>query len=145
MLLARGARHHIFSAMAMRDRDLVQTLVEQDPGCLLRRRSRFENMQTPVHAAFAPPDGLGFLGGQPDDAMLVTRLSPMLSVVDMRATVRWYRAMGSTVADEYEDSGELLFARVVLGKSSIHARTGRKPVTAERQAVVLHRSRRSTL
>jgi len=70
LLLARGARHHIFSAMALRDRDLVQALVEEDPDCLLRRRSRFENEQTPVHAAFAAPDGIGFLSGRPDHAML---------------------------------------------------------------------------
>jgi ankyrin repeat protein len=70
LLLERGARHHVFSAIALRDRDLVQTLVEENPDCLLRRRSRFENMHTPVHAAFAPPEGLGFLAGQPDYAML---------------------------------------------------------------------------
>ena len=181
LLLERGARHHIFSAMALRDRDLVRILVEQDPAALLRRRSRFENMHTPVHAAFAPPDGLGFLAGQPDYGMLellidlgadieapddrgrtplavalmrgdheairllraagakdpaapvsqpgqstdalraaaasVTGLSPMLSVPDMRATVRWYQSIGFTVADEYEDSGQLVFARLVFGKA----------------------------
>jgi hypothetical protein len=41
LLLERGARHHIFSAMALGDLDLVETLVEQDPDCLSRRRSRF--------------------------------------------------------------------------------------------------------
>jgi ankyrin repeat protein/catechol 2,3-dioxygenase-like lactoylglutathione lyase family enzyme len=70
LLLERGARHHIFSAMALGDRDLVQKLVEEDPGCLERRRSRFESGQTPLHAAFAPPDGLGFLAGKPDYLML---------------------------------------------------------------------------
>lgn len=70
LLLERGARHHIFSAMALRDRDLVQKLVEEEPDCLLRRRSRFESRQTPLHAAFAPPDGQGFLAGTPDHAML---------------------------------------------------------------------------
>jgi len=70
LLLERGARHHIFSAMALGDRELVQRLVEEDPDCLLRRRSRFENGQTPLHAAFAPPDGVGFLAGKPDYAML---------------------------------------------------------------------------
>jgi ankyrin repeat protein len=191
LLLERGARHHIFSAMALRDRDLVQKLVEEDPECLLRRRSRFENMQTPVHAAFAPPDGLGFLAGQPDYAMLellvdlgadidaaddrgrtplavalmrsdhdamrllraagakepapsvmqsapspdalraaassVRKLSPMLSVPDMRATVRWYQSNGFTLADEYEDSGELVFARLTFGKSEFTLGPGGNP------------------
>ena len=67
LLIAHGARHHIFSAIAMRDPDLVTHLVRDDPSSLLRRRSRFENHQTPVHAAFAPADGLG---GTPDYAML---------------------------------------------------------------------------
>jgi len=70
LLLERGARHHIFSAMGLNDLDLVETLVEADPDCLLRRRSRFENGHTPVHAAFAPPDGVGFLCGRPNYAML---------------------------------------------------------------------------
>ena len=48
------ARHHIFSAIALGDLDLVG-LVEAHPDCLLRRRSRFENEQTPLHAAFARP------------------------------------------------------------------------------------------
>jgi ankyrin repeat protein len=70
LLIERGARHHIFSAMALRDRDLVQHLVEENPDALTRRRSRFENGHTPVHAAFAPPNGLGWLAGTPDYAML---------------------------------------------------------------------------
>jgi ankyrin repeat protein/catechol 2,3-dioxygenase-like lactoylglutathione lyase family enzyme len=70
VLLERGARHHIFSAMALGNPDLVEKLVEENPDCLLRRRSRFESGQTPLHAAFAPPDGLGFLSGNPDYAML---------------------------------------------------------------------------
>src|SRR5262249_8664499 len=70
LLLERGAHHHIFSAIALRDRDLVQQLIEENPDCLLRRRSRFEDGHTPLHAAFASPDGLGFLAGQLDYAML---------------------------------------------------------------------------
>lgn len=70
LLLERGAKHHIFSAMARRDRELVERLVEEDPEALSRRRSRFEAGQSAVHAAFAPPDGLGFLAGSPDYEML---------------------------------------------------------------------------
>jgi len=191
LLLERGARHHIFSAMALRDRDLVQKLVEEDPDCLLRRRSRFENMQTPVHAAFAPPDGLGFLAGRPDYGMLellielgaeieatddkgrtplavallrgdheairllraagakeptppreepggstevmssqansVKRISPMFAVRDMRATVQWYQSLGFTLSDEYEDSGEMVFARLTLGNGEFTLGPGGNP------------------
>jgi ankyrin repeat protein/catechol 2,3-dioxygenase-like lactoylglutathione lyase family enzyme len=178
LLLDRGARHHVFSAMALGDRDLVQRLVERDADCLLRRRSKFENRQTPVHFAFAPPDGLALLPCQPDYAMLallielgadleatddrgrtplavallrhddeaarllraagakeppevdmkttarqgmaaaaksVKEAAPMFRVPDVRATVEWYRAIGFTVHDEYEDSGELVYARMTFG------------------------------
>ena len=183
LLLARGARHHIFSAMALGDVGLVERLVDEDPQCLARRRSRFESGQTPVHAAFAPPDGLGYLRGKPDYAMLqrlielgadleaaddngrtplaiamlrgdreaarlleaggakvlaapdqhtapfpdqmaatapsVKKATPMFSVRDMRATVRWYEAIGFAVHDRYEDGGELMFARLSLGDGEL--------------------------
>jgi ankyrin repeat protein len=191
LLLERGARHHIFSAMALRDRDLVQALVEENTDCLLRRRSRFENAQTPVHAAFAPPDGLGFLAGRPDYSMLellielgadleatddrartplavallrgdheaihllrtagakepptpseeqrpsaedmiaaaksVKKISPMFAVRDVRATVRWYQSIGFTLLDEYEDSGELVFARLAFGNGEFTLGPGGSP------------------
>jgi uncharacterized glyoxalase superfamily protein PhnB len=182
LLLARGARHHIFSAMAVRDYGLVRQLVSEDPGRLNRRRSRFESGHLPLHATIAPPDGLGFLAGEPDHAMLqllvdlgadvegrdgrgrtplalailrgdaeamrilraagahepaprpapenwrtavtnaaqsIVRLTPMLRVRDMRATVRWYQSAGFAVADQYEDGGEPVFARLTLGAAEI--------------------------
>ena len=191
LLLERGARHHIFSAMALRDRDLVEKLAEEDRDCLLRRRSCFENRQTPVHAAFAPPDGLGFLAGRPDYGMLellielgaeieatddkgrtplavallrgdheairllraagakeppppreesggstadmrfrassVKKISPMFAVRDMRATVRWYQLLGFTLSDEYEDSGDLVFARLTFGNGEFTLGPGKNP------------------
>jgi ankyrin repeat protein len=61
LLLERGARHHVFSAIAVQDAELIQKLVEENPDALSRRLSRFENGQTPLHYVIAPPDGL--LGG----------------------------------------------------------------------------------
>ncbi len=51
LLIERGARHHIFSAIEIGDLDLIQTLVEQNPEALDRRLSRFEHGQTPLHLA----------------------------------------------------------------------------------------------
>jgi hypothetical protein len=51
LLLERGARHHIFSAMSVGDLDLVQKLVEENPDALDRRMSRFEHGFTPLHFA----------------------------------------------------------------------------------------------
>ena len=192
LLLQRGARHHIFSAMALGDRDLVQRLAEEDPDCLLRRRSRFENEQTAVHAAFAPPDGLGYLAGGPDYGMLallielgadleatddkgrtplalallrgdqeairllraagaqepsapsarteadeksglaaaaasVRMSAPSFAVRDTRATVRWYQSIGFTLADAYEDAGELVWARLTFGKGEFTLGPGGNP------------------
>jgi ankyrin repeat protein/uncharacterized glyoxalase superfamily protein PhnB len=51
LLIERGARHHIFSAIAIGELDLIQKLVEQNPEALDRRMSRFEHGQTPLHFA----------------------------------------------------------------------------------------------
>jgi ankyrin repeat protein/catechol 2,3-dioxygenase-like lactoylglutathione lyase family enzyme len=61
LLLERGARHHVFSAIASQDADAIQKLVEENPDALSRRMSRFEGGQSAVHYVIAPPDGL--LGG----------------------------------------------------------------------------------
>jgi ankyrin repeat protein len=51
ILLSHGARHHIFSAIAMNLADEVRRLVRDDPSQLSRRMSRNENNQTPLHFA----------------------------------------------------------------------------------------------
>jgi ankyrin repeat protein len=179
LLLTRGARHHIFSAMALARLDLVETMASADPSLLRRRRSRFENEQTPLHAAVAPPDGLGWIGGSPQPDLLrllitlgadldatdargrtalalamlrgdeeamrlmkqagaseteyeiptspsdgivpaassVRRGVPMVSVPDMRATMRWYESIGFATEDQYEDGGEVRFAKLTFGDS----------------------------
>jgi ankyrin repeat protein len=61
LLLERGARHHVFSAIASQDSDALQRLVEENPEALARRMSRFESGQTALHYVIAPPDAL--LGG----------------------------------------------------------------------------------
>ncbi len=51
LLLERGARHHIFSAICVGDLHLIQRLVEENPAALDRRMSRFEHGQTSLHFA----------------------------------------------------------------------------------------------
>lgn len=51
LLVIRGARHHIFSAIAMRLPDEVRRLVAADPAMLNRRQSRNEDNQPPLHFA----------------------------------------------------------------------------------------------
>ncbi len=50
-LISRGARHHIFSAMALNLADEVRRIVADAPSALNRRMSRNENHQTPLHFA----------------------------------------------------------------------------------------------
>ena len=51
LLLERGARHHIFSAISVGELGLIQGLVEQNPDALDRRLSRFERGLPPLHFA----------------------------------------------------------------------------------------------
>ena len=51
LLVERGARHHIFSAIALGDLPLIRRVVADDPKALDRRLSRFEHRQTPLHYA----------------------------------------------------------------------------------------------
>ena len=50
-LVGRGARHHIFSAIAMNLADEVRRIVEADRAALTRRMSRNEDHQLPLHFA----------------------------------------------------------------------------------------------
>ena len=50
-LVSRGARHHIFSAIAFNDPDEVRRVVERDPSAVNQRMSRNENHQTALQFA----------------------------------------------------------------------------------------------
>ena len=50
-LISRGARHHIFSAVAMNLADEVRRIVAADSAALSQRQSRNENHQTPLQFA----------------------------------------------------------------------------------------------
>jgi ankyrin repeat protein len=51
LLLERGARHHIFSAIAMNLADDVRRIVSEDRSALERPMSGFENARLPLHFA----------------------------------------------------------------------------------------------
>ena len=53
LLIERGARHHIFSAICMGDLELIRALAEQNPELLDGRLSRFEHGLTPLHFAMS--------------------------------------------------------------------------------------------
>ena len=51
LLVERGARHHIFSAISVGDSELVRRVVKENPRALERRMSRFEGGQTALQFA----------------------------------------------------------------------------------------------
>jgi ankyrin repeat protein len=53
LLLSRGARHHIFSAIATGDLNLIRDLVRRDPTSLERRGSRNEEGRTALQYAMS--------------------------------------------------------------------------------------------
>ncbi len=84
LLAARGARHHIFSAIATGDLEAIRTVVGADPASLSARRSRFEQGQTPLHFALASPDGLAPPPLRYDAAALLISLGADVNAVDAR-------------------------------------------------------------
>jgi ankyrin repeat protein/uncharacterized glyoxalase superfamily protein PhnB len=86
LLVERGARHHIFSAIATGDLAQVRQLVERDPEALARRRSRFEQGQTALHHAIVAPDGLAprALVPQHDMLQLLLELGADVDATDDR-------------------------------------------------------------
>ena len=177
LLVERGARHHIFTAIALGDLDLLRRLVSDDPKAMARRLSKHEQEQTALHYVVAPADGLvGGLFRTGDHyrtldllielgadleardakgrtplavAMLrgdvqamrrlyaagarppapvepasgsvaalssaIKKLTPMLSVKDMRATIEWYQSIGFELAGTYGENGALNWASVRFG------------------------------
>ncbi len=53
LLLARGAQHHIFSAIASGETAVIRELIAGDPASLDRRMSPFEQRQSPLHFALS--------------------------------------------------------------------------------------------
>lgn len=51
LLVERGARHHIFSAISLGDLDLIRKSAGRDPKALARRLSRFEHGLSALHFA----------------------------------------------------------------------------------------------
>ena len=182
LLVQRGARHHVFSAIALGDLDLLRRVVADDPEAIGRRLSRFEQEQTALHYVVAPADGL--VGGlfrtgdhyrtlqllielgadldardakgrtplavamlrgdreamrllhaagakQPDTpdaprretpetlATSIRRLTPMLGVPDLEATVAWYRSIGFELAESHGEEGRMDWACVTFGPAAI--------------------------
>jgi catechol 2,3-dioxygenase-like lactoylglutathione lyase family enzyme len=57
----------------------------------------------------------------------VRKSDPMFSVSDMRATVRWYESVGFAVLHQYEEHGDLMFAKIGFGACEFGLSPGGQP------------------
>jgi ankyrin repeat protein len=121
LLVERGARHHIFSAIAMNLADEVRRIVSADRAALNQRQSRNENHLTPLHFAVkmkrpqmvallvalgADPlavDGAGmpvatFAAGTDIDLPVMRRIREM-TLAELDSAVRGHRAANVSAID----------------------------------------------
>jgi uncharacterized glyoxalase superfamily protein PhnB len=63
----------------------------------------------------------------------------MIHVPDVGATVDWYKSIGFTVLNAYDDGGEgLVFAMVSFGSTEVMFNVGGQPSTQDRREVDLY-------
>jgi uncharacterized glyoxalase superfamily protein PhnB len=75
-----------------------------------------------LHAAGARPPKTPAPGGRETTSALaasIGKLSPMLGVADMDATVAWYRSIGFELAGSHAEEGRMDWASVTLGDAEI--------------------------
>lgn len=67
------------------------------------------------------------------------KVVPMIHVPDVRATVEWYRGIGFTVVDTYDDGGDgLSFAILSFGNSRVMFNQGGQSSSSRRREVDLY-------
>jgi uncharacterized glyoxalase superfamily protein PhnB len=150
LLVERGAKHHIFSALSIGDASLIREVVRENPKALERRMSRFEANQTPMQFAkrlgrqdlvdllielgVRPPqpmiDGEEFKAKIADVAGAVYRIVPMIYVPDVAAALDWYVWAGFTEVARFGDDGLVNFGIVTFGKAQVminmHGKLGKQ-------------------
>ncbi len=63
---------------------------------------------------------------------------PMISVLDIAASIDWYKSVGFEVTGTHDDDGEMNWARLRLGESHIMLSAGGLPQTGNHREVVLY-------
>jgi len=126
LLLERGARHHIFSAIALDDLEAIRDVVDGDPLQLDRRRSRFEHGQTPLQFALASPAGLARKTPQYEAAELLITLG-----ADVNAT----NARGRTALEIAMLHGDIEATRLLLFEGAAEPSAAPAPDEAELEAL----------
>jgi len=70
---------------------------------------------------------------------MIEKVVPMIHVPDVRASVDWYKTIGFTVTNTYDDGGDgLSFAILSFGDTRIMLNSGGQPSAAHRREVDLY-------
>jgi ankyrin repeat protein len=117
-LVSRGARHHIFSAIAMSLADEVRRIVAADASALNKRQSRNENHRTPLHFAVA-------MNRQEMIALLLELGADPLAVDGSGQPVAMYATAPGTDRRVMEKIAEMTSAEFVSAARGHRAPSGR--------------------
>src|SRR4029450_1508996 len=118
LLLERGARHHIFSAICINDPAAIRDVVTRDPAALNARRSRFEHGQTPLQFALASPEGLARKTPQYEPAARLLALGGDVNAPDAR---------GRTALEIAMLHGDVRAARLLIDAGAVEPRVPDPP------------------
>jgi len=69
---------------------------------------------------------------------MTQRVTPMIHVPDVQATVAWYESIGFTALDTAEDCGAVNWAHLSFGEGRVMLSSGGQPSTAPRREVDLY-------
>lgn len=69
---------------------------------------------------------------------MARKVVPMIHVPNVRATVDWYKNIGFTVTNAFEDDGEMNWALLSLGDSELMFNAGGQSSTSDRREVDLY-------
>ena len=100
-LMAHGARHNIFSAVAVGDVEIIRKLVAQSPGALERRMDLVSKRRYPLHLAVVKK--------QPES---------LSTLLDLGANIEALDEAGFTALDQAAFRGETAMARILLDRGA---------------------------
>ena len=69
---------------------------------------------------------------------MARKVVPMIHVLDVQATVEWYKDVGFTVISTFDDDGEMNWALLSLGDSEIMFNSGGRSSSSDRREVDLY-------
>ena len=100
-LLAHGARHNIFSAVALGDVEAIRAIASRSPGELERRMDQVNRRRFPLH-----------------EAVVKKQPAALALLLDLGANLEWVDESRFTALDQAAMSGETELARMLLQRGA---------------------------